>query len=203
MTQEYKKIIPQKYVSINKSNLFQTNNIVKYLKNNELVVFDFETTGLNSINDKIIEIGAVKVVDGKLTETFECFINPQMHIPEKSSRIHGILDKDVIDSFTIDQVLGDFYKFCYGSVLIAYNIDFDYKFLNCAGRKNNYNFDNEKLDALKLARVGLKGKVRNFKLVTVAEYLNISLKNAHRAVHDAIATAEVFIKLSEYINKIK
>lgn len=202
----YRFVTPEPIVSGTQVNLFDSakdDDVVEFLKENTVVVFDFETTGLDGLIDRIIEIGAVKIENGRMTETFSCMVNPEMHIPEDSSRVNNIFDKDVESAHTIDKVIPDFYKFCFGSVLVAYNIDFDYKFLSIAGRKNGYIFDNQKLDALLLARTALRGELRNFKLVKVAEHLGVPLENAHRAVHDAIATAEVFIKLSEHIEKIK
>lgn len=202
----YRFVTPEPIISGTQVNLFDSakdDDVVEFLKENTIVVFDFETTGLDASIDRIIEIGAVKIENGKMTETFACMVNPEMHIPEESSKINNIFDKDVQSAHTIDKLIPDFYKFCFGSVLVAYNIDFDYKFLAIAGRKNGYVFDNQKLDALLLARTALRGELRNFKLVKVADHLGVSLENAHRAVNDAIATAEVFIKLSEHIEKIR
>ena len=91
-------------------------------------------------------------------------------------------------------VLQDFYKFTRNSVIVAYNIAFDYKFLYLAGNAQGYNFDNKQIDAMVLAKQKLKG-LKNYKLKTVVTHLGVSLENAHRAVHDAIATAEAFVKL--------
>lgn len=200
----YRYIKPEEFISRAQVGFFDSGNTIinDYLINNEIVVFDFETTGLDGQNDRIIEIGAVKIKKGIITETFSCMVNPKMHIPDESSAVHHIYDEDVIDAHTIEEVIPDFYKFCFGCVLVAYNIDFDYKFLSIAGKNNGYIFDNPQLDALKLAKTALVGKLKVFKLIKVAEYLHVSLENAHRAVHDAIATAEVFIKLADYIEKI-
>ena len=100
----------------------------------------------------------------------------------------------VEDSPSINYVLPDFYKFCYRSSLVAHNIAFDYGFLSQIAKKMCYNFDNEQLDTLTIARSKLLG-LRNFKLETIAEKLGVSLVGAHRAVNDAMATAKCFLKL--------
>ena len=161
-------------------------------------MFDFETTGLNlNGSDKIIEIGAVKVVKGKIVEKFECFVNPEMHIPLDASKVHGIYDKDVKDAYAYDQVLADFYKFTRNCYLSGYNIKgFDMVFLKHFGKLSGYNFDNPLLDVYPLAQKLVIG-VKNYKLGTVCEKMGVLLDNAHRAVYDTIATAELLIKLTE------
>jgi len=169
-----------------------------FLKDKNFVVYDFETTGLNlQEGAKIIEIGAVKVIDGKIKEQFACMVNPQEHIPEDSTKIHGITDNDVKNAHTIDEVMQDFYKFTRGCILSGYNIvGFDMNFLLKYGKDCRYNFDNEVVDVYTLATQNVRG-VKNYKLKTIAEKLGVSLENAHRAVHDARATAEVLIKIAE------
>ena len=110
----------------------------------------------------------------------------------------GITENMVSDAPTIKQVLPDFYKFCYGTTIMAYNIDFDYKFISIQGRKLGYIFDMKQIDAMYLARAFVPG-LKNFKLSSVCKKLGVSLENAHRAVHDATATAEVVIKLNTHI----
>ena len=196
----YRYVFPEPVEYYSQVDLFtseqkQTN---EFLLNHDVVVFDFETTGL-ALNgsDKIIEIGAVKVVKGKIVERFMSFVDPKMHIPEKSTAVHGITDADVKGAPTYDEVLADFYKFTRNCYLSGYNIvGFDCIFLNYFGRKSGYNFDNPVIDVYKLAQKGVRG-IKNYKLGTVAAKLNVTLDNAHRAVFDTIATAEVLFKLSE------
>ena len=178
--------------------MIEDKKVDQFLLNNDVVVFDFETTGLNlDGSDKIIEIGAVKVEKGKITQKFECMVDPEMHIPADSSKINGIFDKDVKGAHTYDQVLADFYKFTRNSYLSGYNIKgFDMVFLQHFGKLSGYNFDNPLLDVYPLAQKLLKG-LKNYKLGTVAAHLGVVLDNAHRAVFDTIATAEVLLKLSE------
>ncbi len=197
---EYINIRPQPYISLQQANLFDLAEAVpQYLLDNDLLVFDLETTGLNPIEDEIVEVGAVKISQGKIVETFETLVKPLQIIPEEVIRVHGITNAMVKDAPGIEKVIPDFYKFAENCVLIAYNIDFDFRFLNHQSTKLGYKFSNKQIDALIVARTGLPG-LKNYKLKTVAEALNVSLENAHRAVHDAIATAEVVIKLGNKLS---
>ena len=203
--EHYKYCTPEPYVSKTQVDLFSVlsggeEEVAPYLKNHDVVVFDFETTGLSATDCFIIEIGAVKIRNGKIIESFETFVNPEKHIDDESTLIHGITDQDVAGAPTYPGALADFYKFTRNSTLVAYNIAFDYSFLSSYGEKAGYKFDNEQIDALKLATRNVHG-VKNYKLKTVADHLGVLLDNAHRAVYDAIATAEVFIKLAKYIHE--
>ena len=196
---EYKFVKPEPHVEMFQDNLFMVaQDPGKYLMENDVVVFDLETTGLEATKCEIIEIGAVKISKGKIVETFETLVKPSCHIPEDSTEIHGITDEMVANSPSIKQALPDFYKFCYGCTIMAYNIDFDYKFISIWGKKQGLLFDNKQIDAMLLARLYVPG-LKNFKLSSVCKKLGVSLENAHRAVHDALATAEVVIKLSPNI----
>ena len=202
---EYKFVFPEEYVVNSQADLFSMNDVLEVndiLQNNTFVVYDFETTGLNHIDDEIIEIGAVKVIEGKIKETFSVLIKPKKEISTEITNITGITNAMVANSHSMPEVIQDFYKFCHGSILVGYNsLGFDNLFLQSAGRKNKYNFDMKQLDALVIARQYIKS-VKNYKLKTVATYLNVTLDNAHRAVYDAMATAEVFIKLTDYMENI-
>ena len=94
----------------------------------------------------------------------------------------------------------DFYKFTRGAALVGQNVSFDYGFLSYFGKKYGYNFETEMEDTWQLAMQNLRG-LKNYKLKTICAKLGVSLENAHRAVHDATATAECFIKLYEIIEQ--
>ena len=193
---QYYFVNPQPVNEIQQMDLFSlTEKKTDYWDTHDsVVVFDFETTGLDANSCKIIEIGAVKIQKGSIIETFQTLINPGQPIPEEITGITHIDDSMVADAPTIDQVLPDFYKFTYGSVLSAYNIDFDYQFLANNGKNLRLLFNNEQIDTLRLARAKVPS-LSNYKLGTVVKALNITLVNAHRALADAYATAKVFIKL--------
>ena len=195
----YRYIFPEKYENKKQVNLFaELKQEVKnqYTLDTTFVVFDLETTGLQYDRDKIIEIGAVKVVNGELTETFSCLVDPEMHIPEDATKVNGIVDSDVKGQHTIGEVIGDFYKFCDGATIVSYVLDFDMKFMEYNARQHGYIFENPTLDAFVLAKQKLKG-IKNYKLGTVCVACDVLLENAHRAVYDAVATGEVLVKLLE------
>ena len=198
--ENYRYIFPQPYVYYTQGNLFDmaSPELPEFIKNNKFVVFDLETTGLEySAGAKILEIGAIKVENGQMTDKFECFVNPEMKIPKDATAVHGIKDEDVKDAYNYQKVLRDFYKFTRGCYLVGYNVDFDYGFIKFYGKKCGYNFDNQRIDVLKMATKNVKGITR-FKLGIVADALGISLENAHRAINDTRATVDVFLKLAQY-----
>jgi len=202
---EYKYVFPEPMQWFEQTDLFSLGEAKPThpaLKDKDFVVFDFETTGLEVIKgDLIIEIGAVKIRDGKIIERFMCFVDPKMKIPKRITEITSITDDDVKGAPLYSEALADFYKFTRGATLVGYNVYFDLGFLYAYGKKSAYNFDNPIMDVFKLAQFGVKG-VKNYKLKTVAEKLGVTLDNAHRAVFDALATAEVFIKLADQIEKL-
>ena len=164
------------------------------------IVFDIETTGFSSIRDKIIEIGAVKVVNGEIVDRFSTFVNPERPIPFEITSLTGITDEMVMDSPNIETVLPQFLAFVGDGVLVAHNAGFDVGFIgqNCRdlGLDDRFVY----VDTVALARV-LLPTLSKYKLNIVAKALNISLENHHRAVDDAGATAEIFVKFVEMLKK--
>ncbi|MBQ8424978.1 MAG: 3'-5' exoribonuclease [Clostridia bacterium] len=182
-------------------NFLDERVIPKYLKDKTFVCYDLETTGLHfERGDRMVEIGAVKIVNGKITEKFRSYVNPDgKKIDPKASETTGIYDEDVADALMDYQVLQDFYKFTRDAVIIGYNnINFDNVFLFGQAKKCRWNFDNETEDVFKLAQKYVSG-VKNYKLGTIASSLGVLLENAHSAIYDAMATAEIFIKIAENI----
>lgn len=175
-------------------------NYDKDSKYHTFVVFDIETTGLSSINDKITEIGAVKVRDGIIVDRFSQLVNPEKEIPEVVAELTGITNEFVKDEPTIDIVIKDFYEFIKGSVLVAHNAKFDISFIRRELNDHGLEFNFPILDTLVMSRATLP-ELKRFNLGTLCKNLGISLVGAHRAVNDAEATAELFIKLSEKLQK--
>jgi len=155
------------------------------------VVFDIETTGFSPLKNKIIEIGAVKVVDGAITERFSTFVNPDVPIPFDIEKLTGINDAMVLPYPPIDVILPQFLEFVGDSALVAHNAGFDVGFISHYAEEQGLPFQPTVLDTVSLARL-LLPNLNRFKLDTVAKALNISLENHHRAVDDAEATAEMF-----------
>ncbi len=173
-----------------------------FIMNNTFVIYDLETTGLDHQNDEIIEIGAVKIENGEVTEYFSSFVKPKKPIPAEATKINNITNDMVKDAPEIADVLIDFYRFCQGSTVGGYNSDdFDNKFIKAAAKKVGFNFDTTFIDVLILARQS-KITPRNFKLISVCQFLGIDLVDAHRAYNDAFATAKVLLKLNEINEKI-
>ena len=191
VNQDYKHIFPRPYTAKLQSDLFDKGEVVdQFLLDNEVVVFDLETTGLNIAECEIIEIGAVKLRAGQIVETFDTLIKPKKPIPPDATAVNNITDEMVEDCLSIEQIFPDFYKFIDGTVLVAYNIDYDYGVLKTFGDKNGYIIANKQVDALKLAKRALP-QYKSHKLGKVVKILGITLDNAHRALFDTIATAEV------------
>ncbi len=138
------------------------------------VVFDIETTGFSALKDKIIEIGAVKVENGRITERFSEFVNPQIPIPFRIEELTSINDNMVADAPTIDVILPKFEKFCEGCVMVAHNAEFDMSFI----RKNYEDLGIERedtvVDTVGMARF-LLPQLNRFKLDTVAKAVGVSL----------------------------
>ena len=162
------------------------------------VVFDLETTGFSAIKDKIIEIGAVKVVNGEIVDSYSTFVNPERPIPFEITQLTSISDDMVLDAPTIETVLPDFLNFIGDAVLVAHNAGFDVGFIeqNCRYQDIEPHF--VYVDTVALARV-LLPTLSKYKLNIVAKALGISLENHHRAVDDAGATAEIFVKFVEML----
>ena len=167
---------------------------------NNYVVFDIETTGLSSRNDKITEIGAVKIIDGIIVDRFSQLINPEKEIPQVVVELTGISNSLVENEPTIEEVIPKFYEFSKDSVLVAHNAKFDISFIRREYKNNNLEFNHPILDTLVLARATMT-HMKRFNLGTLCKNLGVSLVGAHRAVNDAEATAEVFIKLIEKIKR--
>ena len=158
----------------------------------EFVVFDIETTGFSSINDKIIEIGAVKVKDGNIVDRFSHFVNPEVNIPAKIIELTGITDDMVKDADTVDIVLKNFREFTKGAILVAHNAPFDTSFIKKNYKDLGIEFDNGIMDTIPLSKF-LYPDLKRYKLNVICKHLGISLENHHRAVDDAEATAEILL----------
>ncbi len=200
----YEFVKPEKVVTYKQNDLLsfmQEEKVCPYLAGKTFVCYDLETTGLSFTGgDKIIEIGAVKIENGKITEQFATLVNPERSISASASKVNQIYDADVVDAPTTSQALQDFYKFTRGAILIGYNsINFDNIFLFGLGKECRYNFDNKCEDVYPIAQKYVRN-VKNYKLITIAEKLGVTLDNAHRALFDTLATAEVFIKLAENLS---
>ena len=162
------------------------------------VVFDIETTGFSPLKNKIIEIGAVKVENGKIVDRFSTFVNPEVPIPFEIEKLTSISDNMVLGAPKIEEVLPKFLEFCSDAVMVAHNASFDMSFIRHNAMLQGKSFEPTVLDTVSMARF-LLPNLNRFKLDTVAKELRISLENHHRAVDDAGATAEIFVKFVEML----
>ena len=195
----YHTVFPQPYTDYKQTGFFDDLSKPADLKNNVFVCFDIETTGLNNNPamgrmDKIIELGAVKIVNGEMVEKFSSFIACPDRLSREIINLTGITDADLVGAPEVDKVLADFYKFTDGAVLVGHNVGFDYRFVQYYGEQHGYMFDKKQYDTLSLAQEVLRGKLANYKLNTVADYYGLTF-NHHRAFDDACVTAKVFIEL--------
>ncbi len=196
----YHAVFPEEYVDYTQAGLFDDLTKPPVLTNNTFVVFDLETTGLvhqpsMGKMDKIIEIGAVKIVNGELKEKFSSFVACPDKLPEKIIELTGIRDADLQGAPTVDKVIADFFKFVDGAYLVGHNVNFDYDFVKHYGGENGYYFTNHAFDTVRLAQDVLKGVgLANYKLNTIAAYYGFTF-NHHRAYADAAVTAKIFMEL--------
>lgn len=160
------------------------------------ICFDIETTGLSAARDKITEIGAVKVENGVITDTFSTFANPEMPIPQKITQLTGITDDMVKDAPSQREAVGAFLEFAGNNVLVAHNAPFDTSFIAkaCEDMGKEYNYTS--IDTVAISRAILTD-IKNCKLDTVAKFLRLGDFNHHRATDDAEMLARIFINLCQ------
>lgn len=157
---------------------------------NSYVSLDLETTGLSPKLDKIIEIGAVKVIGGEIVDNFSAFLNPGRKLEEKTIRLTGITEEDLKDAPEADEVIPKLLEFCEDYPLVGHRILFDYSFVKHAAVNLKLTFEKEGVDTLKISRA-CHPELESKKLCAMCEYYKIPLQ-AHRAYNDALATAKLF-----------
>ena len=168
--------------------------------NADFVVFDIETTGFSPVNNKIIEIGAVKIRQGEITDRFSVFVNPGVPIPFEIEKLTSINDSMVMDAPPIEVILPQFLDFCQDAVLVAHNANFDMSFIMENAKRQGISRKFTFVDTLGIARVLLTHQAKHT-LDAVAKTLSIPLENHHRAVDDAECTAHIFLKFSAMLRE--
>lgn len=194
----YETVFPEPYADFTQNDFFTDTRLPACLTENTFVVFDLETTGLNSSPsggnmDRIIEIGAFKIINGEIRESFSTFINPERKLSQEIVKLTGIDQETVNDAPTYKQVMPDFFKFIDGCYLVGHNAaNFDFKFIDYYCSVCGYVPERKIFDTIPLAQQLLR--LSNYKLNTVADHFGITF-NHHRAIDDALATAKIFIEL--------
>lgn len=161
------------------------------------IAFDLETTGLNPEQNEIIEIGALKVRDGKVQERFMEFVRPTENISPVVMNLTGITNEMVADARSSRNVIPDFLDFCGDDILIGHNVIFDYSFVKIGAMAEGLDFERAGIDTLKIARKVHKD-MESKSLGCLCDYYHIENNAAHRAYHDALATAKLYHTLAHY-----
>lgn len=167
----------------------------------EFISFDIETTGLSPSSDRITEIGAVRIVNGTIADSFDTFVNPERSIPAKITQLTSITDEMVKDAPSEEEALQAFFKFCgEDAVLVAHNADFDTSFIRAASVRHGMKFENTYIDSIPMCRSLIKD-IKNYKLDTVAKYLKLDDFHHHRACDDAATLGKIFLCLLQRLNE--
>lgn len=194
----YETVFPEPYSDFTQGDFFTDKSLPACLTENTFVVFDLETTGLNSSPsagnmDAIIEIGAYKIIGGEIKESFTTFVNPERKLSDEIVALTGIDQTMVASAPKFAQVMPDFFKFIDGAYLVGHNAaNFDYKFIEYYCSKCGYQPERKIFDTIPLSQELLR--LSNYKLNTVADHFGIKF-NHHRAIDDALVTAKIFIEL--------
>ncbi|MDD6797401.1 MAG: exonuclease domain-containing protein [Clostridia bacterium] len=160
------------------------------------VAIDLETTGTNPATDRIIEIGAARVQNGNITDTFSTFVNPEIPISTRITQITGISDKDVKDAPVIKDIIGEILEYTRDMPILGHNVIFDYSFIKKAAVDNRLTFLRSGIDTLKIARRVLPD-LPHKNLPVLCGYFGINPGNSHRALDDAISASNVYRALYE------
>ena len=166
------------------------------IDNTEYCVFDLETTGISHITEKITEVGIIKIKNGEVIDTFECFVNPEKPIPQKVVEVTHITDDMVKDAETIDKVMPKILEFMGDSVLVAHNADFDIGFMKYNCEQLGLKFEYTHIDTLRLAKA-IFPEFTKYKLGIIADKLGIKVDVAHRALDDVKTLVAVFKEMIE------
>lgn len=163
----------------------------------DYVAFDLETSGLNCETDEIIEIGALKVKGGKVAERFNQLIRPKVPVTPQITAITGITNEMLEKAQPVEKVIPEFIFFCRDEIMLGHNVMFDYKFTKVYAKRYGLPFEKKGIDTLKIARKVLPD-LESKSLGALCEHYEIVNQAAHRAYHDALATAKIYHMLAHF-----
>jgi len=166
----------------------------------DYIVVDLEMTGLQAKTDKILEIGAVKVKNGQITDTFQSMVNPKCEITQLITNLTGITNDMIKEEREIREVFSDFLAFEEGLPLVGHNIIYDYSFLKQEAVNEKIAYEKKAVDTLKLARKFLREPEKKT-LEALCDFYNIKRENCHRALDDAKATYQLYEILKDAFEK--
>lgn len=155
------------------------------------VVLDFETTGLSAATDEVIEIAAVKYINGREADVLSTLVNPQFRLPHVITELTGITDADLMDAPIMGAIAPQLRDFLGRDAIVAHNASFERQFLSAIYSRYGYELENVFIDTVRLARSKFP-KLKNHKLQTLISHCDICVDAAHRALPDTRATAELF-----------
>ncbi len=194
----YTFVEPTPFEIIEQDSMFEKEKVCSYLEGKTFVIFDFETTGLDTNTCNVIEVGALKMVNGKIVEEFSTFAKPDKPLTEDITELTSITQEMVEDKPSFTQILPDFLKFCKDAILVAHNQEYDIKILSRYCRDEGYKFENLSQCTLALSNKYLP-QLKSHSLAKVSEYYGFVNQHAHRAIGDVEVTAKIFVKLAENI----
>lgn len=195
----YKFVEPTPCESSEQESIFKSDDLPEFMKNKKFIVFDFETTGTNTSTCKVIEVAAIKIIDGKWVEQFTSFTSPGEKLDPEIIKLTSITDADLEGKPSFDEILPDFLKFCEDGIMVAHNRDYDVTILSRYARDNGYKFFNESFCTLETSRKYLTMN-KSHKLKDVAAYYGVINKHEHRAIGDVEVTAKVFKELARFLS---
>jgi len=196
----YKLIFPEQATTVKVKSVFDNeNSLPEEILKNEYVVFDTETTGLDTTNDNVTEIGAIKIRNGIIAEQWTTLVCSRTPVSEEITNMTGISQEMVNSAPKIEEVFPDFMKFIDGTILVAHNSEFDIKMMKKYATEQEYEITNKTIDTMDLARE-LLPSLSHHRLNDLTDYFGVVLHH-HRALSDAYATAEVFLELNRLKNK--
>lgn len=155
------------------------------------IVLDIETTGISPEFEEITEIGAARISNGEILETFNRLVNPGKAIPANIVALTGITDSMVADAPPIDEIMPIFVGFCGDLPILGHNVAFDYSFLKTAAVRLGLPFEKKALDTMVLSRTFLE-RQQSYSLTNLIDALGFHRENAHRGLDDALATSEIY-----------